>query len=61
LRAWASRGASGVAQPTLWRAVLTWSRLHGAISLEIGGNFESMGIDATRLYEAEIDALLKGL
>jgi hypothetical protein len=39
--------------------VLTWSRLHGVISLEIGGNFASMGRDAARLYEAEIDALLK--
>jgi AcrR family transcriptional regulator len=40
------------------RALITWSRLHGVVSLEIGGNFASMGLDAERMYDIEIDALL---
>jgi Tetracyclin repressor-like, C-terminal domain len=43
-------GADGAAPAALWTAVLTWSRLHGVISLEMGGNFGSMGIDAASLY-----------
>jgi AcrR family transcriptional regulator len=59
LEGWAARtGAGRVPTAALWRAVLTWSRLHGALSLEIGGNFASMGIDAALLFEAEVDALL---
>ena len=61
LNAWATRvGADGAATAALWTAVLTWSRLHGVISLEIGGNFAPMGIDAASLYDSEIDELLKG-
>jgi AcrR family transcriptional regulator len=32
-------------------AVLDWSRLHGFVSLEIGGNFASMELDADALFE----------
>lgn len=32
------------------RAVTLWSRAHGHVSLEIEGNFASMGLDATRLF-----------
>lgn len=32
------------------RAVTLWSRVHGHVSLEIEGNFASMGLDATRLF-----------
>jgi AcrR family transcriptional regulator len=39
-------------------AVRTWSRLHGFVSLEIGGNFASMGLDADALFDAEVAALL---
>jgi hypothetical protein len=31
---------------TALHAVLIWSQLHGIVSLEIAGNFASMGIDA---------------
>jgi AcrR family transcriptional regulator len=31
-------------------AVVLWSRLHGFVSLEIGGNFASMGLDADALF-----------
>jgi len=30
-----------------------WTRLHGFVSLEIGGNFASMGLDADGLFAAE--------
>jgi AcrR family transcriptional regulator len=40
------------------RAMITWSRLHGLISLEIGGNFASMGLDPEQVYEIELAGLL---
>jgi AcrR family transcriptional regulator len=39
------------------RAVLAWSRLHGFVSLEIEGNFASMGLDADKLFAAELAVL----
>lgn len=39
-------------------AVRTWTRLHGAVSLELQGYFADMGLDPALLYEAEVDALL---
>ena len=36
--------------------MLIWAQLHGLVSLEIGGNFASMGLDGTLLF----DALLAG-
>ena len=42
------------------RAITTWSRLHGLVSLEIEGNFASMGIDPERLFDAEVTAILNG-
>lgn len=29
-----------------------WSRVHGLVSLEIEGNFASMGLDPAPLYDA---------
>jgi hypothetical protein len=37
--------------------VLTWSRLHGLVSLEIAGNFASMGIDPGQVREAQLSTL----
>jgi AcrR family transcriptional regulator len=39
------------------RAVLAWSRLHGIVSLEIAGNFASMGLDAEQLFEVQLATL----
>jgi AcrR family transcriptional regulator len=39
------------------RAVLAWSRLHGIVSLEIAGNFASMGLDAEQLFEIQLATL----
>ena len=35
-------------------AFLTWTRLHGIISLELGGHLASTGIGADLLFEAEV-------
>ena len=39
------------------RAIIIWSRLHGLVSLEIAGNFASMGIDPDQVFEAQLAAL----
>jgi AcrR family transcriptional regulator len=38
------------------RATLAWSRMHGLVSLELGGNFASMGLDGRALLERELAA-----
>jgi AcrR family transcriptional regulator len=58
LTAWARRGGTGELDPGVaLRAVTVWSRLHGIVSLEIEGNFASMGLDADALFAAEVAAL----
>jgi AcrR family transcriptional regulator len=42
---------------TALRALLIWSRLHGLVSLEIAGNFASMGIDPDQIFEAQLSTL----
>ena len=39
-------------------AVLAWTRMHGTISLELVGVFDSMGLDPALLHRAEIELLL---
>jgi hypothetical protein len=39
------------------RAVQTWSRLHGFVSLEIAGSYASMGSDPDALFELELSSL----
>ena len=43
-------------EPNATRAVTLWSRMHGHLSLEIEGNFASMGLDPEVLYEATLSA-----
>ena len=57
LAAWAQPAGPGIAPATALRAVLIWSRLHGIVSLEIAGNFASMGIDPGRLFEIQLATL----
>jgi len=38
--------------------LLTWTRMHGIVSLEIEGFFEQVGVDPARLYQAEVDHLI---
>jgi len=42
----------------LRRGLVLWTRLHGAISLEVEGHFDGMGFDPALLYDTEVDALL---
>jgi AcrR family transcriptional regulator len=61
LTGWArARGADDVDPAVALRAIGVWSRLHGIVSLEIEGSFAAMGIDADRLFAAEVDALSSG-
>ena len=50
--------ATGTDPEEFQRAISTWLRLHGFVSLEIGGNFSSMGVDADSLFRREVDDLL---
>ncbi|MFF9624817.1 TetR/AcrR family transcriptional regulator [Streptomyces griseosporeus] len=43
------------ASPTALRLALHfWTRLHGALSLELAGHFDGMGFDPAELYEDEL-------
>jgi len=54
-RAWA---AGHPAPPAvLHRALACWTRLHGALSLELAGHFAGMGFDPAQLFAAEVDDL----
>ena len=57
LAAWAQTHAFDIDPAVALRAILIWSRLHGLVSLEIAGNFTSMGIDSGQLFEAQLPAL----
>ncbi|MFC4087047.1 TetR/AcrR family transcriptional regulator [Amycolatopsis samaneae] len=39
------------------RALTFWTRVHGALSLELAGHFAGMGLDPAALFEAELDSL----
>ncbi len=55
LAAWAGRrGVAGLNPGAAAAAIRMWSRLHGLVSLEIEGNFASMGLDADALFAAEV-------
>ncbi|MEU9208605.1 TetR-like C-terminal domain-containing protein [Streptomyces sp. NPDC048415] len=47
-------GVTHVSTEAASRTTLLWAHLHGLVSLEIEGNFTSMGIDPAPLYEAEV-------
>jgi hypothetical protein len=51
---WAKGRGIDIDAANALRAVLIWSRLHGFVSLEIGGNFEGMGIDGESLFQLEV-------
>ncbi|HSS90424.1 MAG TPA: TetR/AcrR family transcriptional regulator [Streptosporangiaceae bacterium] len=57
LTAWARAHAFDVDPAIALRAILIWSRLHGLVSLEIAGNFASMGLDPDEVFEAQLPAL----
>jgi AcrR family transcriptional regulator len=60
LAAWSARrdpDAAALPPPVLRLAVLTWTRLHGVVSLEIAGVFADMGLDGGLLLATELDAV----
>ena len=58
---WAERRERTGADPgTVLLAVTAWSRLHGFVSLEIEGNYASMGLDPDLIFAAEVAALRSG-
>lgn len=55
---WAERsGLRDFPPPVLLLALLSWTRLHGVISLELGGHLSSAGIDPAMLYQVEVTAI----
>ncbi|WP_328314724.1 TetR/AcrR family transcriptional regulator [Streptomyces sp. NBC_00442] len=54
-RVWAREAK--VPPAALSRALAFWTRLHGALSLELAGHFTGMGFDAAELYRAETRTL----
>jgi hypothetical protein len=42
----------------LARAVRAWTRMHGVVSLELLGAFESMKLDGGELFAAEVESIL---
>jgi AcrR family transcriptional regulator len=60
IQAWGQR-ARPPDLPTgqLYLGLLTWTRLHGLISLELGHHLASTGVDPALLYEAEVQSLLQ--
>jgi AcrR family transcriptional regulator len=54
-----SLGAPTASPATLRLALSTWYRVHGLVSLEIVGAFDTMGLDGEHLLEAEVDGLVR--
>jgi AcrR family transcriptional regulator len=60
MTAWARRGDADADAGTALRAVTVWSRLHGAVSLEIGGNYAALGLAPDLVFAAEVAVLSSG-
>lgn len=63
LRRWATArsqpGAAGQRAPeVLLLGVLTWTRLHGVVMLELAGVLGDMGLDPALLVQTELDAVI---
>jgi AcrR family transcriptional regulator len=57
LQEWAFRAGRSVSEYVAHRALVVWSRVHGFVDLELGGNYVSMGIDAEQLFNALVGEL----
>jgi AcrR family transcriptional regulator len=57
IRAWAVRTGTQFSPEVITLGFLTWTRLHGIISLELGGHLAATGIGAPALFEAELDTI----
>jgi AcrR family transcriptional regulator len=52
------RGQHSYPAEVLARGVLAWSRLHGVVSLEIGGVYAQVGINSADIYGLEVEQLI---
>ncbi len=60
--AWAGRSGMSGPTPLVPRlALLSWTRLHGVISLELGGHLGVAGLDPAVVYAAEVATLRQAL
>jgi len=59
VRAWGHRSRHpDLPAGTLHLGLTWWARMHGLVSLELGGHLHATGVDPALLYQAEIQALL---
>ncbi|WP_239134627.1 TetR-like C-terminal domain-containing protein [Streptomyces sp. SID12488] len=62
LRQWArSQGRPDITPGVARAALLIWSRVHGIVSLELTGMFDSHSLEAHRLIDLEIDGAVRSL
>jgi hypothetical protein len=55
---WSRRsGLADFSPDVLALGLLSWTRLHGIISLELGGHLPATGLDPSLLYDAEVTAI----
>ncbi len=60
VRAWGQHSQTpDLSAGQFYLGLLTWTRLHGLISLELGHHLASTGVDPALLYEAEVQSLLQ--
>jgi AcrR family transcriptional regulator len=58
IRVWSERtGVTRFSTDVLALAFLSWTRLHGIISLELGGHLAATGIGSAALFETEVHAI----
>jgi AcrR family transcriptional regulator len=57
LEQWGARAQIEAPPTVLYRALTLWSRLHGFISLELGGHISATGVDPRLLFDAEVRQL----
>jgi AcrR family transcriptional regulator len=59
IETWSERsGLTDFAPAILLLALRSWTRLHGVISLELGGHLTAVGIDPALLYQVEVTAIV---
>jgi AcrR family transcriptional regulator len=62
IAAWGERsGLTGPSPLVLRLALTSWTRLHGIISLELGGHLAAVGVDPGALYAAEVVGVRQAL
>jgi AcrR family transcriptional regulator len=58
LEAWGKRSElSQYSHDVLLLGLTSWTRLHGIMSLELGGHLPATGIDSALLYDAEVESI----